>query len=145
MISFPLNIFPHEINLSSVLGLYAFLFTQHCYNRFATDSKSNCKRLGFCLPMCNSSLLVFNRKLKWLYLSHFLLQRLEIWHDDSLDGIDQAQSQKNFKLRLEASITYYVSQYVFPIYLSHFSSEWTEILHDDPLDGMDRAKIQKKF
>ena len=37
---------------------------------------------------------------------------------------------------LVASITYYVSQSVFPIYLSHFSSEWTETWHDDSLDGM---------
>ena len=48
-----------------------------------------------------------------------------------------------FKLRLEASITYYVCHSVFPIYLSHFSSDWTEIWHewtetwhDDSLDGM---------
>ena len=52
---------------------------------------------------------------------------------------------KKFKLRLVASITYYVSQSVFPVYLSHFSSEWTEILHDDSLDGIDRAKSQNKF
>ena len=58
-------------------------------------------------------------------------------HDDSIDGIDRAKSQKNFKLRLEAFITYYVSQTVFPIYLSHFSSEWTEIWPDDSLDGID--------
>ena len=50
-----------------------------------------------------------------------------------------------FKLRLEASITYYVSQFVFPIYFSHFSSEWTEILHDYSLDGIDQAKSQKKL
>ena len=48
-------------------------------------------------------------------------------------------------LWLVASITYYVSQSVFPIYFSHFSSEWTEILHDDSLDGIDRAYSQKKF
>ena len=55
------------------------------------------------------------------------------------DGLDRAQSQKKFKLRLEASITYYVSQSVFPIYLSLFSSEWTEIWHDDSLDSIDQA------
>ena len=66
-------------------------------------------------------------------------------HDDSLDGLDRVQSQKKFKLLLEASITYYVSQSVFPIYFSHFSSEWTEILHDDSLDGLDRVQSQKKF
>ena len=47
--------------------------------------------------------------------------------------------KKNLKLRLAASIIYYVSQSVFPIYFGHFSSEWTEIWHDDSLDGIDRA------
>ena len=74
------------------------------------------------------------------YLSHLSLEWSEIWHDDSLDGIDRAKSQKKFKLRLAASIAYYVSQSVFPIYLSHFSSEWTEIWRDDSLDVIDRAK-----
>ena len=61
--------------------------------------------------------------------------------EDSLDGLDRAQSQKKIKLpdRLEAPITYYVSQSVFPIYLSLFSSEWTEIWHNDSLDAKDRA------
>ena len=51
----------------------------------------------------------------------------------------EPRGKKKFKLRLVASITYYVCQYVFPIYLSHFSLEWTEIWHDDSPDGMDRA------
>ena len=46
---------------------------------------------------------------------------------------------KKFKLPLEASITYYVSQSVFPKYFSHFSSEWTETWHDESLDGIDLA------
>ena len=50
--------------------------------------------------------------------------------------------QAQLNNRPEASITYYVCQYVFPIYLSHFSSEWTEIWHDDSLDGIDRAYSQ---
>ena len=28
-----------------------------------------------------------------IYLSHFSLEWTEIWHDDSLDGIDRAYSQ----------------------------------------------------
>ena len=55
------------------------------------------------------------------------------WYRPSLEP------KKNIKLRLVASITYYVSQSVFPIYLSHFSSEWTEIRHDDSLDGIDQV------
>ena len=73
-----------------------------------------------------------------IYLSHFSLEWTEIWHDDSLDGIDSLEP-KQFKLLLVVSITYYVSQYVFPIYLRHFSLEWTEIWHGDSLDGIDRA------
>ena len=48
-------------------------------------------------------------------------------------------AQKKLKSRLEAFITYYVSQSVFPIYLSHFALEWTEIWHDDSLDVIDQA------
>ena len=80
---------------------------------------------------------------------HFSSNWTETWHDDSLDGIDRAQSQKknlsSGQKLLEASITYYVCQSVFPIYLSHFASEWTEIWHDDSLDGIDRAQSQKKI
>ena len=56
----------------------------------------------------------------------------------SLDSIHRLSLEPkiSFKLRLEASITYNVSQSVFPIYLSLFSSEWTEIWHDDSQDGM---------
>ena len=50
----------------------------------------------------------------------------------------EPRAKKKFKLRLKASITYYVSQSVFPIYLSSFSSEWTEIWHEDSLDGIDQ-------
>ena len=53
--------------------------------------------------------------------------------------VETKPTAERIKLRLEASITYYVSQSVFPIYLSHFSSEWTEIWHDDSLDGIDQA------
>ena len=74
---------------------------------------------------------------------HFSSNWTETWHDDSLDGIDRAQSQKKFKLRPESSITYYVSQSVFHIYLGHFSSEWTEILHDEVIYNIRHFPLRK--
>ena len=58
---------------------------------------------------------------------------------DRIKYREACASKNKFKLWLVASITYYVSQSVFPVYLSHFSSEWTEIWHDDFLDCIDRA------
>ena len=46
-------------------------------------------------------------------------------------------------LWLVASITYYVSQYVFPIYLSHFSSEWAEIWHDEVISKIRHFPLRK--
>ena len=40
---------------------------------------------------------VFNRKLKWLYLSHFLLQRLEIWYGKPL-GVILSTEHRRFYL-----------------------------------------------
>ena len=51
----------------------------------------------------------------------------------------EPRAKKKFKLRLEASMTYYVSQSVCPMYLSHFTSEWSEIWYEDSLDGIDQA------
>ena len=73
----------------------------------------------------------------------FSLYLFYIFHRNGLKLGMMSPEQKKFKLRLVASITYYVCHSVFPIYLSHFSSDWTEIWHewtetwhDDSLDGM---------